>query len=255
LTTRYHDHHFNSAFFGVLHEAGHGIYEQGLPTDQYGLGVGQACSLGIHESQSRMWENFVGRSRAFWSFLYPSAQQAYPVALGTVSLEEFYFAINSVAPSFIRVEADEVTYNLHIMLRFELEQQLLAGQLEAADVPTAWNETFQRFFGMTPSNDAQGCLQDIHWSAGLMGYFPTYALGNMYAAQFFDAAARDLGDLSVMFAKGDFKPLKRWLNEQIHVHGKRYPAADLVQRVTGKSLSHEPLMRQLTAKFSELYGL
>lgn len=255
LTTRFHDHHFNSAFFGVLHEAGHGIYEQGLPTDSYGLGIGQACSLGIHESQSRMWENFVGRSHAFWQYFYPSAQLAFPQALGDVSLDDFHFAINDVRPSFIRVEADEVTYNLHIMLRFELEQKLLAGDLEAADVPTAWNETFQQFFQLTPPNDAQGCLQDIHWSAGLMGYFPTYTLGNMYAAQFFEAAGADLGDLSAQFAKGDFRPLKTWLNEKIHVHGKRYPAAKLVEVVTGKPLSHAPLMRHLTAKFSSLFGL
>jgi len=255
LTTRFHDHHFNSAFFGVLHEAGHGMYEQGLRTDQMGLGVGQPCSLGIHESQSRMWENFVGRSRSFWQFFYPSAQQAYPTALGHASLDQFYFAVNDVRPSFIRVEADEATYNLHIMLRFELEQKLLSGELEAEDVPTAWNETFQRFFALTPENDANGCLQDIHWSAGLFGYFPTYALGNMYAAQFFETASTELGDLNSLFAAGDFRPLKEWLNTKIHAHGKRYPAGRLVEVVTGKPLSHAPLMRQLTAKFSELYAL
>lgn len=255
LTTRFHDHHFNSAFFGVLHEAGHGMYEQGLRADQMGLGVGQACSLGIHESQSRMWENFVGRSRSFWKFFYPSAQQAFPTALGSVSLEDFHFAINDVRPSFIRVEADEVTYNLHIMLRFEMEQKLLSGELEAEDVPTAWNETFRKFFALTPENAAQGCLQDIHWSAGLFGYFPTYALGNMYAAQFFETAQAELGDLNTLFAAGNFRPLKEWLNTKIHAHGKRYPAGRLVEVVTGKPLSHEPLMRQLTAKFSELYGL
>jgi len=255
LTTRFHDHHFNSAFFGVLHEAGHGLYEQGLRDDMFGLGIGQACSLGIHESQSRMWENFVGRSRAFWEFFYPQAQQAFPAALGSTSLDDFHFAINDVRPSFIRVEADEVTYNLHIMLRFELEQRLLSGDLQPADAPTAWNETFQKFFGLTPPDDAHGCLQDIHWSGGLVGYFPTYALGNMYAAQFFEQARSDLGDLDALFARGEFRPLKTWLNEKIHVHGKRYPAARLVQVVTGKALSHEPLMRHLQGKFAALYGL
>ncbi len=255
LTTRYHDHHFNSAFFGVLHEAGHGIYDQGLRTDAFGLACGQACSLGIHESQSRMWENFVGRGLDFWTYFYPSAQQAYPVALGEVSLADFHFAINDVRPSLIRVEADEVTYNLHIMLRFELEQQLMAGSLEAADVPTAWNETFQRYFGMTPPDDAKGCLQDIHWAAGLMGYFPTYALGNMYAAQFFATAEREIGPLGPQFAQGEFQPLKDWLNAKIHRHGKRYPANRLVEVVTGAPLSHVPLMKHLTEKFTALYEL
>jgi carboxypeptidase Taq len=255
LTTRFHDHHFNSAFFGVLHEAGHGIYEQGLPTEAFGLGIGQACSLGIHESQSRMWENFVGRSRPFWEYFYPAAQQAFPVALAGVSLDTFYAAVNDVRPTFIRVEADEVTYNLHIMLRFELEQQLLAGTLSPAEVPTAWNELFTKSFGITPANPAQGCLQDIHWSAGLFGYFPTYALGNMYAAQFFDQAETDLGDLAAQFRKGEFEPLKTWLNTKIHIHGKRYPANELVQVVTGKPLSHEPLIRRLRSKFAPLYSL
>lgn len=255
LTTRFNDHHFNSAFFGVLHEAGHGIYEQGLTTAAYGLGIGQACSLGIHESQSRLWENFVGRSRAFWTYFYPTAQQAFPTALGSVNLDDFYFAVNDVRPSFIRVEADEVTYNLHIMLRFELEQQLLDGSLAPADVPAAWDAAFERDFGLRPAKAAQGCLQDIHWSGGLVGYFPTYALGNMYAAQVFETASRELGNLDEMFAKGQFKPLKAWLNEKIHRHGKRYPAARLVEVVTGKPLSSEPLVRHLRTKFSGLYGL
>ncbi len=255
LTTRFMDHHFNAAFFGVLHEAGHGIYEQGLPTAAYGLGTGQACSLGIHESQSRMWENFVGRSRPFWNYFYPSAQQAFPTALGNVAADDFYFAINDVRPSFIRVEADEVTYNLHIMLRFELELKLLDGSLQPADVPQAWNEAFQRDFGLTPPNDAKGCLQDIHWSGGLVGYFPTYALGNMYAAQLFQTASRELGNLDSQFASGDFKPLKSWLNERIHQHGKRYAAPRLVEVVTGQPLSHQPLVDHLRTKFGALYGL
>jgi carboxypeptidase Taq len=255
LTTRYHDHHFSSAFFGVLHEAGHGIYEQGLLPEHFGLPTGQAVSLGIHESQSRLWENFVGRSRSFWQYFFPYAQQAFPAALKDVALDDFCFAVNDVRPSFIRVEADEATYGLHIMLRFELEQQLIAGDLKPADVPGAWNELFAKSFQLTPPNDAQGCLQDIHWSGGLLGYFPTYALGNLYAAQFFDSARKDLGDLSGQFALGAFEPLKRWLNEKIHRHGRRYPAARLVERVTGKPLSHEPFLRHLTAKYTELYGL
>ena len=255
LTTRYNDHHFNSAFFGVLHESGHGIYEQGLPRDSFGTGIGQAASLGIHESQSRLWENFIGRSRSFWQYLFPTARSAFPKALGDVSLDEFCFAINDVRPSLIRVEADEVTYNLHIMLRFEIEQDLVSGKLKPADVPVVWNEKVTQYFGLAVPGDANGCLQDIHWSAGLLGYFPTYALGNMYAAQFYNAAKRDLGNVDELCSRGDFKPLKAWLNEKIHRHGKRYRASRLVEIVTGESLSHLPLIAHLRGKYSELYGL
>lgn len=255
LTTRYHEHHFPGAFFGVLHEAGHGIYEQGLAPGQFGLACGEAASLGIHESQSRMWENLVGRSHAFWEHFYPAAQQAFPDALQEISLDQFHFAINDVRPSWIRVEADEVTYNLHIMLRFDLEQALIRGDLPPADLPAAWNERFQEYFGMTPPDDASGCLQDVHWSAGLLGYFPTYALGNMYASQFFDRARTELGDLSTMFARGEFQPLKEWLNTQIHRHGLQYRASELVERVTGQKLSAEPLLTHLRSRFSPLFGV
>ena len=255
LTTRYDEHHFPGAFFGTLHEAGHGMYEQGLDDDHWGSAMGESTSLGIHESQSRMWENCVGRSRAFWQHFYPSAQSAFPGALSDVSEEDFYAAVNDVRPSFIRVEADEVTYNLHIMLRFELEQKLIGGDLPAGDLPAVWNSTFEEYLGITPTDDAVGCLQDIHWSAGLFGYFPTYSLGNMYAAQFFNAAEKELGDLQSMFAEGEFAPLKGWLNENIHRRGKQYRANRLVEVVTGESLAAEPLMEQLTTKFSALYEL
>ncbi|MEW4489195.1 carboxypeptidase M32 [Thalassoglobus sp. JC818] len=255
LTTRYDEHHFPGAFFGTLHEAGHGIYEQGLNAEQFGLACGEACSLGIHESQSRMWENLVGRSRAFWDHFYPQAQKTFPDAIGDLHIDDFYAAVNNVEPSWIRVEADEVTYNLHIMLRFELEQALLSGDLNVADVPTAWNETFHEFFGMTPTDDSLGCLQDVHWSAGLIGYFPTYALGNMYAAQFFDTAQQELGNLAEMFARGEFAPLKNWLNEKIHSQGRRYDAPKLVEKVTGETLSAAPLLNHLNTKFGMLYGL
>lgn len=255
LTTRYNEHHFPGAFFGVLHEAGHGMYEQGLDAKAFGSPMGETVSLGIHESQSRLWENFVGRSRAFWQHFFEPAQRAFPEALANVTLSDWVAAINDVRPSFIRVEADEVTYNLHIMLRFELEQPLISGDLKPADVPAAWNEKFSRFFGLTPSDDACGCLQDIHWSAGLIGYFPTYALGNMYAAQFYDAAERDLGNLSEMFARGEFHPLLDWLRKNIHSRGKQLRANDLVQKITGQSLSHQPLMRHLRGKFAPLFDL
>lgn len=255
MTTRYNEHHFSGSFFGTLHESGHGIYEQGLVAEQFGLACGEACSLGIHESQSRMWENLVGRSRAFWEYFYPRTQGMFPEALGSVPLEQFYQVINDVRPSWIRVEADEVTYNLHIMLRFELEQAMIGGDLAVGDLPGAWNELFSKYFGMTPPSDALGCLQDVHWSAGLVGYFPTYSLGNMYASQFFEKAASDLGDLSAMFRKGEFAPLKEWLRANIHVHGKRYPATELVQRVTGRPLSSIPLLNHLKSKFGPLYQL
>lgn len=255
LTTRYDAHHFPGAFFGTLHEAGHGIYDQGLDKAAFGLGMGSAVSLGIHESQSRMWENFVGRSKAFWRHFFPAAQQAFPAALGDVACADFWWAINDVQPSLIRVEADEATYNLHILLRFELEQPLVSGDLQPGDVPAVWNETFTRYFGITPPDDAQGCLQDIHWSGGGIGYFPTYTLGNMYAAQFFAAAQHELGDLHAQFARGEFAPLKNWLNKQIHCRGKQYRARRLVEVVTGQPLSHGPLMRHLHDKFDELYGL
>ncbi|MFV0445688.1 MAG: carboxypeptidase M32 [Planctomycetaceae bacterium] len=255
LTTRYDEHHFPGAFFGTLHEAGHGLYEQGLPREAFGTALGDAASLGIHESQSRMWENLVGRSLAFWEHFYAPAQQTFPEALGDVTRSDFHAAINDVRPSWIRVEADEVTYNLHIMLRFDLERPLIAGDLSPADVPTVWNETFQQYFGMTPPNDALGCLQDVHWSAGLIGYFPTYALGNMYAAQFYAAAKAELGDLNQQFSRGEFAPLLGWLRKNIHSQGLRYRANQLVQRVTGGPLSSQPLLEHLNSRFRPLYGL
>ncbi|QDT49445.1 Thermostable carboxypeptidase 1 [Symmachiella dynata] len=255
LTTRYDEHHFPGSFFGTLHEAGHGIYEQGLNPAEFGTPMGTYTSLGIHESQSRLWENFVGRSRAFWNHYYSAAQQTFSTALTDVSEETFLWCVNDVRPTFIRVEADEATYNLHILLRFELEQPLVSGDLKPADVPTAWNEKFTQYFGITPPTDAMGCLQDIHWSGGGIGYFPTYSLGNMYAAQFFEAARRDLGDLDEQFAAGDFAPLKTWLNQNIHQRGQQYRANRLVEVVTGERLAYQPLVKHLRAKFSELYGL
>ena len=255
ITTRYEEHFFPSAFFGILHEAGHGIYDQGLRVEHYGLPLGEAVSLGIHESQSRMWENLVGRSRAFWEFFYTRLNARFAPTFAGVSLQDFYFAVNDVRPSLIRVEADEATYNLHILIRFELEQAMLNEELKAADLPGAWNEKYRHYLGLTPPNDAEGVLQDIHWSGGLIGYFPTYSLGNLYAAQFFEQADADLGGLESMFRGGEFRALHDWLRQNIHEPGQRYSAAELVQRVTGKPLSHAPLMRHLRGKFGPLYGL
>ncbi len=256
ITTRYNPRHFNESFFGILHEAGHGLYEQGLDAEHFGTPRGQACSLGIHESQSRMWENLVGRSRPFWEHFFPKARQVFPEALGNETLDRFYFAINDVRASFIRVEADEATYNLHVILRFELERDLIAGDLKPADMPGAWNERFQKSFSLTPANDAQGCLQDIHWSAGLIGYFPTYTLGNLCASQLMEQARHDLGDQTgEAFRRGEFAPLRKWLNDKIHRQGQRYRAPELVKQVTGKPLGHEPLMRHLRGKLGPLYGI
>jgi carboxypeptidase Taq len=226
-----------------------------LRTDWYGLPPGDAVSLGIHESQSRLWENLVGRSRSFWEWLYPEARQRFPAALADVRLDDFYFAVNDVRPSLIRVEADEATYNLHILVRFELEQALLDGDLPAADAPGAWNEKYRQFLGITPPNDTEGVLQDIHWSAGLIGYFPTYSLGNLYAAQLFAQADADLGGLAAQFARGEFQPLRQWLREKVHRQGQCYSAAELVERVTSRPLSHEPLIDHLRGKLAPLYGL
>ncbi|NOY43131.1 MAG: carboxypeptidase M32 [Planctomycetes bacterium] len=255
LTTRYDERSFNDGFFSILHEAGHGIYEQGLPDEQFGTPLGEYVSTAIHESQSRMWENQVGLSQSFWQHFYPQAQQAFPTALSDVDLATFHQAINEVRPSLIRVEADEVTYNLHILIRFELEKALIEDDLQVADLPGAWNEKYKHYLGITPPNDTDGVLQDVHWSAGLFGYFPTYALGNLYAAQFFVQAQKDLGDLDASFAKGQFSPLREWLRTNIHQHGRRYTPAELVQRITNAPLSHEPLMNHLTKKYGELYNL
>jgi len=256
ITTRYDERAPGSALFGTLHEAGHGIYEQGLRADQWGLPLGQDVSLGIHESQSRLWENMVGRSRAFWEHFYPRAQgHHFPESLTGVPLDDFFFAVNEAKPTLIRVEADEVTYNLHILIRFELELELLEDRLPVAELPAAWNAKYRDYLGIEPPNNAQGVLQDVHWSGGAIGYFPTYSLGNLYAAHWFQAAADALGDLDEQFARGEFTPLRDWLRENIHRQGRRFSATELLQHVTGESLSSEPLMAHLRSKYGLLYQL
>jgi carboxypeptidase Taq len=255
ITSRYQERMFPDGFFSALHEAGHGLYEQGLPADRFGSPLAEACSFGIHESQSRLWENLVGRSLGFWRHFLPRARAAFPGALDDVPVETFHRAVNEVTPSFIRVDADEVTYNLHIFLRFRLEQAMLSGDLAPRDLPGAWNERFQKAFGIAPPDDARGCLQDIHWSLTLVGYFPTYTLGNVYAAHLYERARRDLGDLEAAFAAGDFKPLLAWLAERIHRHGRRHAPADLVANATGGKPSPGPLLRHLEARAAEVYGL
>lgn len=254
ITTRYDEHFVQMSFFGILHEAGHGMYEQGLRGAWYGLPPGSACSLGVHESQSRLWENLVGRSRAFWTWCLPLAKAVFPESLAGVSADDFYFAVNEAKPSLIRVEADEVTYNLHIIIRSELEQELLDGRLKVADLPTAWNERYQKYLGISPTSDAEGVLQDVHWSAGLVGYFPTYSLGNIYASCLYEAADKALGGLDAMFARGEFAPLLEWLRKCVHQHGQTRPAAMLIEEACGTKPTHGPLISHLRVKYGGLYG-
>jgi len=238
-----------------MHEAGHALYEMGIDKEKhFGTPMGNSTSLGIHESQSRMWENQVGRSKSFWQYFFPQAQRMFKDTLGDVTLDEFYGAINNVAPSYIRVEADEATYNLHILLRFELERGLMTGEIKPADIQEEWNERFKKYFGLEVDSAANGCLQDVHWSAGLFGYFPTYTLGNLYSAQFFNKASVDLGDLDAQFASGDYKQIREWLRSNIHEHGSRYRATDLVKVVTGDALDHKPLIAYMNKKYGEIYG-
>jgi carboxypeptidase Taq len=255
ILTRYDSSFLNSGFFGTLHEAGHGMYEQGLRSDQYGLPTGKYCSLGIHESQSRLWENLVGRSIAFWKFFFPVAQKHFPDALSDQTVDSFCASINTVKPSLIRVEADEATYNLHIIIRFELERDLIDGKLSVEDLPDAWNSKYESSLGITPPSFSDGVLQDVHWSAGLFGYFPTYSLGNLYASQFFASAEKEVGDLGVLFEKGEFLDLKLWLNEHVHRHGQKYSSVELGKRVTGLELSHESLIADLQSRLYPVYGL
>ena len=255
MTTRYRDDHFPEACFTTLHESGHSLYEQGLPKhDALGQPIAQAVSLGIHESQSRMWENFVGRSRAFWEWALPQAKRLFGGMEG-ITVDHAFQAANTVRPGFIRVESDEATYNLHIMLRFDLERALLAGDMSVDDLPGVWNERMKSDLGLTVPDDRRGCLQDVHWSMGAVGYFPTYTLGNLYAAQFWEKINSDIPDLTTRHGRGEFRPLLDWLRTRIHSQGRRHSAPDLCRSITGKPPSHEPLIRHLKGKLSAVYGV
>jgi carboxypeptidase Taq len=255
ITTRYDPGFFNDALFSTIHECGHALYEQGIAPHHSRTPLASGTSMAVHESQSRMWENFVGRSKPFWTAFYPRLQELFPEALGKVKLTDFYRAINKVEPSFIRVDADEATYNLHIMLRFEIEIELTSGTLEVRDLPEAWNTRMRDYLGITPPNDAKGVLQDVHWSEGYIGYFPTYALGNLVAAQLWEKINNDIPDLAAQIERGEFGALLGWLRENIHRHGAKYYPIELLQRVTGQGLTPEPYLRYLRAKFGEVYEL
>jgi len=247
LTTRYLEDDFTSSLFGVLHEAGHGLYDQGLPSAQHGLPVGEPSSLGIHESQSRLWENHVGRSRSFWKKWLPRAQEIFP-HLSKLDLDNFLTTINRAKKSFIRVEADEATYDLHILLRFGLERRMLNGEINVADIPAAWNEQFQKFFGSTPPDDAHGCLQDIHWSMGGLGYFATYTLGNFNAAQLHQCAMKDK-EVASAFASANYLPLLAWMRNNIHNHGGTYLPQDLMVHATGETTNPGYYIKHLRDRF------
>lgn len=255
ITTRFDPERAASALFSTMHEAGHAMYEQGVdPALRRSLLAGGA-SLALHESQSRMWENLVGRSLPFWKFFFPRLKEFFPAQLANVDLMTFYRGANKVEPSLIRVEADEATYNLHIMLRLELEIALMEGSLAVKDLPQAWNERMQEYLGIIPSNDSLGVLQDVHWSGGMIGYFPTYALGNLVSAQLWECILRDIPDLENQIEHGKFDALLGWLREKVHRHGARYEPQELVRRITGSEIDPQPYMRYLEAKFSEIYHL
>lgn len=254
LTTRIDENDFSNMTWSCIHECGHGLYEQGLPADAYGLPLGEYTSLSIHESQSRLWENNVGRSLSCWQFFYPQLQQYFPDALRDVSLQQFYKGINKVAPSFIRTEADELTYHFHVLIRYELEKKLLEGNLQVKDIPAYWNEQYQKQLGVIVPNNKKGCLQDVHWSHGSFGYFPTYSLGSLYAAQFFAAAEKNIPNLMVSITNGEYKPLLDWLRISVHAHGRRFTSEALCERISGEPLNIEHFIRYATNKYKDIYG-
>ncbi len=255
ITTRVDRQFLSPALFGTLHETGHAMYEQGFSQTLERTPLADGASLGMHESQSRMWENLVGRSLPFWKFFFPVLQGFFPEQLADQTVESFHRAANKVSPSFIRVEADEVTYGLHIMLRFEMENALLEGRLKADDVPEAWNAKMQEFLGITPPNTAQGALQDIHWSSGLIGYFPTYQLGNLISLQLWDKINADVPDLANQLEHGEFAALLGWLRMNLHQHGRKFTSNELLQRITGSGLNPSPYLKYLKTKYRAIYDL
>ncbi|MCF6176346.1 MAG: carboxypeptidase M32 [Victivallaceae bacterium] len=255
ITTRIAEDDFFSGLGSSMHEAGHAMYEQGIDRKFDRTPLGSGTSLGIHESQSRLWENMVGRSREFCQYLYPQAVKMFPEALVGIDNEAFYRGINRVAPSLIRVEADEASYNLHIMLRFEIELGLLNGEFAVADLSEVWNSKMADYLGVMPENDRVGVLQDVHWSCGLFGYFPTYAIGNLVAAQLWEKIVEDIPGLGNFISQGEFSELREWLRKNIHCHGAKFTPQELVRKVTGTQISSVPYMKYLNNKYCEVYGM
>ena len=253
VTTRINEKDIREMIWGCIHEGGHALYEQGLPADHYGLPSGEAVSLGIHESQSRLWENQVGRSLPYWRYHYKALQDVFPENLKNVSLEEFYRGINLVEPSLIRTSADEITYHLHVLIRYEIEKKLIGGSLQVKDLPAAWNASYKEYLGLDVPDDARGVLQDVHWSHGSFGYFPTYSLGSFYAAQFYQQAKKEIPDLEKQIESGNNKPLLDWLRMNIHVFGKQYRAGRLCEKITGEPLRFGYFMQYAREKYSHIY--
>ena len=255
ITTRFKTDYLPMAMFGTMHECGHALYELGIAKKYNRTPLADGASMALHESQSRMWENLVGRSRAFWKYFYPRLQEVFSSQLGNVDMETFYKAVNAVEPSFIRTESDEATYNLHIMLRLEMEIALMEGSLAVKDAPEAWNEKFKQYLGITPPDDAHGVLQDVHWSFGGFGYFPTYALGNLVSSQIWESMLKDIPDVEEQISKAKFDGLLGWLREHVHSYGAKYEPQELVQKISGSKITPEPFIRYLETKFGDIYSL
>jgi carboxypeptidase Taq len=253
ITTRFDENDLFSSLFSTIHEGGHALYDQGLPIELLDTPLCQPISLGVHESQSRLWENIVGRSREFWKHYLPVLKRHFPGQLDDIGLEQFYRAVNRVRPGFIRVESDELTYNLHIFIRFEIEKELMAETLRVDDIPDIWNEKYREYLGITPPDDALGCLQDIHWAHGAIGYFPTYTIGNLLSAQLYNKALETHSSLPSEIEQGNLATLMRWLRENVHRHGSRYTFSELVKTITGGEIMVGPFITYLKAKFLEIY--
>lgn len=255
ITTRIYPHAVMSNISALLHEGGHALYEMGLPAEHYGSPLGEPISLGMHESQSRWWETLIGQSNAFWKHYYPLLQLHFKGQFDAIPLEDFYKGINRVSPSLIRVEADEVTYPLHVILRFEMEKALIEGSLDVRDIPEVWNGKMEELLGIRPTTDTEGCLQDIHWSMGAFGYFPTYALGNLYAAQMFTSFQNDHPDWQTRLSAGDLIFIKNWLHQAVHRYGRQYTSQELLKKITHHAFTAKPYIKYLNGKYGAIYGL
>jgi carboxypeptidase Taq len=255
VTTRVDEDNYTSLLWSTIHEGGHALYEQGLPESEYGLPNGAAASLAIHESQSRFWENCIGRGKDFWQYFYPKLQKYFPEQLGDINLDDFYKAVNKVEASLIRTEADEVTYHFHVMIRYEIEKALMEGTLSPEQLPQKWNELYKKYLGVTPADDKTGVLQDVHWSHGSFGYFPTYTLGSFYAVQFYSQALEEVPGLKAQVANGDFSGALKWLREKVHKHGRRFTSEELCKLVTGQYLDTSFFVRYISDKYADVYDL
>jgi len=249
LSTHYYEDNLSKGLFAVIHECGHALYEKNLPFDCFGTPLGEPASFGVHESQSRIWETFIGQSYPFWQHYFPKAQKLFPQSLTNISLEQFFQSLNHVSPSLIRIYADEVTYNLHIILRYEIEKGLLDGSIQVKNIPEIWNTKMQDYFGITPKNDSEGCLQDVHWSMALFGYFPSYTLGNLYAGTLYSSLKQSHTDYEKKVKSGDFSFINTFLKEKIHTFGRRYSPVDLIEKATNTPFSPKPYLDYLEQKY------